>query len=160
MFIYSIYNVGPYTLAPFKVVWTRVANIEAAVVSEKNNKPIIPQETITLVALNNEQEAHYLCAMINSSPFQYACLSYSQAGGKSMGSPHVLENIRIPTFDQKNKFHIHLADLSIKAHQVTKTENKEKLKDVEEEIDQISAQIWGLTKEELKEIKLCLEELR
>lgn len=157
---YTMFAVGDYTFAPYKVVWTRIANIEAAVVSQKDGKPIIPQETISLVALDNKDEAHYLCSMINSSPFQYAAISYSQAGGKSMGSPHVLENIRIPKFDHKNKFHIHLAELSKKAHEVARIEDREKLKDIEEKIDDISAQIWGLTKEELKEIKLSLEELK
>jgi len=157
---YILVDIHKETFAPYKVVWTRIANIEAAVVSQRDGKPIIPQETISLVAFDNEDEAYYLCAMVNSSLFQYAAISYSQAGGKSMGSPHVLENIHIPTFDHKNKFHIHLAELSMKAHQVTKTENKEKLKDIEEEIDQISAQIWGLTNEELKEINFSLNQLK
>jgi len=156
---YSMFDVGNYTFAPYKVVWTRVANIEAAVVSEKDGKSIIPQETITLVALNNEQEAHYLCAMINSSPFQYACLSYSQAGGKSMGSPHVLENIRIPKFDSRNPLHVELAKLSEKAHAAAKADNEDIVQELEEEIDIVSAQIWGLSSDELKEIKESLEEL-
>ena len=156
---YSMFDVGNYAFAPYKVVWTRVANIEAAVVSEKDGKSIIPQETITLVALNNEQEAHYLCAMINSSPFQYACLSYSQAGGKSMGSPHVLENIRIPKFDSRNPPHVELAELSEKAHLIANVDDKDTLQNLEEEIDTVSAQIWGLTDDELKEIKTSLEEL-
>lgn len=42
----------------------------------------------------------------------------------------------------------------------TKTEDRDKLKEIEEEIDTVSAQIWGLTINELEEIKLSLEELR
>jgi len=155
---YILVDIHTETFAPYKVVWTRIADIEASVVSKKDGKPIIPQETISLVAFNNEKEAYYLCAMINSSPFQYASISYSQAGGKSMGSPHVLENIRIPKFDPKNKLHIHLADLSEKAHKETARGND--VADIENEIDDLSAQIWGLTKEELKEIKISLEELK
>ncbi len=139
-------------------MWTRVANIEAAVVSQKNGKPIIPQETISLVAFDNEDEAHYLCAMVNSSPFEYASVSYSQAGGKSMGSPHVLENIRIPKFDPKNKLHIRLAELSEKAHAIAKTDGDTSA--IENQIDDLAAEIWGLTKEELREIKVSLEELK
>ena len=156
---YSMFNVGDYTFAPYKVVWTRIANIEAAVVSQKNEKPIIPQETISLVAFDTEEEAYYLCAMINSSHFQYACISYSQTGGKSMGSPHVLENIRIPKFDPQNKLHFQLTELSKKAHEIAKTDKIDELREIEEKIDKISAQIWGLTDEELKEIKLSLKEL-
>jgi len=156
---YSMFNVGDYTFAPYKVVWTRIANIEASVVSEKDGKPIIPQETISLVACDNEKEAYYICAMINSSHFQFASISYSQAGGKSMGSPHVLENIRISQFDPQNKLHLYLAELSQKAHEAAKRDDKKTLKNIEEEIDKVSAQIWGLTEEELNEIKISLKEL-
>jgi len=156
---YILVDIHKETFAPYKVVWTRIATIQAAVISEKEDKSIIPQETISLVPFDNEEVAHYFCAMINSSPFQYASISYSQVGGKSMGSPHVLENIHIPKFDPQNKLHLDLAELSGKAHKVAKTDNRETLREIEGEIDETSAQIWGLTKEELKEIKLSLEEL-
>lgn len=157
---YSMFDVGNYTFTPYyKVVWTRLSSIEAAIVHRHNMKIVIPQETLTFVDLDNEKEAYYLCAMINSSVFQYACISYSQAGGKSMGSPHILENIRIPKFDPDNKLHLKLAELSENAHQLAKMDNLQELKKVEEDIDKISAQIWGLTAEELEEIKKSLEEL-
>ena len=156
---YSLAAVSDYTFAPYKVVWTRIANIEAAVVSTLEEKPIIPQETITLVACSSEEEAHYIAATVNSSPFQFAIISYSQAGGKSMGSMHVLENIHIPKFDPKNFLHLKLAKLSKKAHVAAKANNKKIINEAEEEIDTVSAQIWGLTEGELKEIKISLEEL-
>lgn len=156
---YILVDIHKETFAPYKVVWTRISKIEAAVVSQQDGKPIIPQETITYVALDDENEAHFLCAMVNSSPFQFAAISYSQAGGKSMGSPHVLEYIHIPKFDVQNKLHIILSELSKKAHEFAALDDKEKLKEVEDEIDKVAAQIWGLTSEELKEIKRNLEEL-
>jgi len=155
---YSLAAVSDYTFAPYKVVWTRIANIEAAVVSEKDGKPVIPQETITLVPCDNKHESHYLCAMVNSAPFQYTCVSYSQTGGKSMGSPHVLENIRVPKFEHNNSLHIRIANLSEKAHEETLKGNE--ISAIENEIDDLAATIWGLTKEELKDIKLSLEELQ
>lgn len=155
---YSLAAVNNYTFLPFKVVWTRMAKIEAAVVSNKNGKPIIPQETISYVPLHNKQEAYYVAGMINSSPFQYAAISYSQEGGKSMGSPHILENIRIPKFNPENNLHLRLAELSQKAHEETAKGND--VSEIEEEIDLLTAKIWGLTDDELKDIKKSLEELR
>ena len=148
-----MFAVGNYTFAPYKVVWTRIANIEAAVVSTLEGKPIIPQETITLVACSSEEEAHYIAATVNSSPFQFAVISYSQAGGKSMGSMHVLENIHIPKFDSHNPLHLRLAELSEKAHTAANADDRDMLQKLEEEIDIISAQIWVLTSDELKEVK-------
>jgi len=78
---------------------------------------------------------------------------------KAWGSPYVLENIRIPKFDPKNKLHLYLAELSQKAHESAEIDDQENLKDIEEEIDEVSAQIWELTKEELNEIKISLKEL-
>ncbi|HFD38233.1 MAG TPA: SAM-dependent DNA methyltransferase, partial [Anaerolineae bacterium] len=82
---YSMFNVGDYTFAPWKVVWGRIGNrIGASVIPNG-----IPQETISLVACDNEAEAYYIAALVNSTPFQFAAYSYSQAGGKSFGSPHI-----------------------------------------------------------------------
>lgn len=156
---YSMFDVGDYTFAPYKVVWTRIAKIEAAVVNTLDGKYIIPQETITLVACNSKEEAHYIASLINSSIFQYGATSYSQAGGKSMGSMHVLENIRIPKFDPTNKIHQELAGLSQNAHQAAKIGGEVGLKEIEQRIDKLAAQIWGLAAKELEEIAISLEEL-
>jgi len=167
--------VGLHTFAPWKVVWTRLAKIEAAVVGShlmpylKQSKPVVPQETITLVECSNEYEAHYICALVNSSPFQFAATSYSQEGGKSMGSPHILEHIRIPRFDPGNPVHRRLAALSMRAHKVAergerahKTAKRRKarvLGRIEARIDRVAARVWGLSRAELKEIQQTLREL-
>jgi len=156
---YTMFAVGDYTFAPYKVVWTRIAKIEAAVVNTLDGKYIIPQETITLVACITKEEAHYMAALINSATFQYAATSYSQAGGKSMGSMHVLQNIRIPKFDPANKIYQELAGLSQNAHYAVTIGDEAGLRELEQRIDELAAQIWGLTGEELKEIQTSLEEL-
>ncbi|MBW1973115.1 MAG: N-6 DNA methylase [Deltaproteobacteria bacterium] len=156
---YTMFAVGEYTFAPYKVAWTRISTIASSVITQKNNKPIIPQETVTLVSLENKDEAFYLCAMINSLPFQFAATSYSQEGGKSMGSPHVLENIRIPKFNPKDSYHMSLAILSERAHELAREGNLSKLHEIENEIDEIAAKIWDITRDELKEIKTCLNEI-
>jgi hypothetical protein len=162
---YSMFAVGPYTFAPWKVVWTRIAKIEAAVVGShlmpylNQPKPIVPQETITLVECAGEDEAHYICALVNSSPFQFAATSYSQEGGKSMGSMHILEHIRIPRFDPGNLVHIRLAELSKEAHGAAARGDAQGLRAIEAEIDQQAAEVWGLSAEELRAVQESLMEL-
>lgn len=167
--------VGPHTFAPWKVVWTRIAKIEAAVVGShlmpylKQSKPVVPQETITLVECASKGEAHYICALVNSSPFQFAATSYSQEGGKSMGSPHILEHIRIPRFDPANPVHRRLEALSMRAHRVAKRgkgahkaakrRKARVLRRIEARIDRVAARVWGLSRAELKEIQQTLREL-
>lgn len=98
-------------------------------------------------------------SLVNSSIFQYAANSYSQSGGKSMGSMHVLENIRVPKFNAKSKVHQDLAVLSQNAHNAASTGDKAGLKELEQRIDELAAQIWGLTAEELHEIQTSLKEI-
>jgi SAM-dependent methyltransferase len=156
---YGVMDIGTYTFAPWKVVWTRLARIEAAVVSLHEGKPIVPQETVTLVECSSANEAHYICALVNSSPFQFAAISYSQEGGKSMGSMHILEHIRIPRFDPKNPVHLRLAELSKQAHEAAKVGDEMRLREIEAEIDLWAAKLWNLTDDELRDIQQSLAEL-
>jgi len=155
---YTMFGVGTYTFSKYKVVWTRIAKIEAAVVTEKDGKTILPQETITLVPTDNKDEAYYLAAMVNSTPFQFTVNSYSQ--GKSLGSTHVLDNVNIPKFNSENSLHLQLVELSEKAHKAANVDDQKSIKLIEEELDNLSAQIWELTPEELKETRSSLEELK
>ena len=123
---YSLFNIGEYSFSRWKVIWTRIGKVEAAVVGPVEGKPCIPQETITLVDCSGEDEAHFLAAAINSTPFQFAVSSFSQRGGKSMGSMHVLRYVRIPQFARHESAHQKLVELSKAAHKSTKQGEVEK----------------------------------
>jgi SAM-dependent methyltransferase len=158
---YSMFDVGDYTFASCKVVWMRMASkIMASVIGTYDGKPIIPPDTVTLVSFADEEEAYYLCAVVNSSPFDFAAQSYSQRGGKSFASPHIMGNIRVPKFNRKDKVHLELASLSQQAHQATARGDQETVSSIEKSIDELAVEVWGLTKEELKEIQESLKELR
>ena len=156
---YSMFNVGPSAFAPWKVVWTRLAKMEAAVVGFHMHRPIVPQETVALVECSLGKEAHYICALVNSLPFQVAAASYSQESGKSMGSMHILEHLRIPRFDPKNPVHCRLAELSAAAHEAAGSAHTHRLHRIEAEIDRQAARLWGLTQTELDELQQTLREL-
>ena len=124
---YAMFGIGTYTVARYKVVWKRMANdIVGAVIGQVKTdfgyKIIIPTDTTSLFATENADEAHYLCAIINSTPVRDFVKSFSSAG-RGFGTPSVMENIGIPKFDPKNKIHQKLADISQKCHQL-KSESK------------------------------------
>jgi SAM-dependent methyltransferase len=157
---YSVFNVGDYTFEPYKVVWARIgSSMTAAVVGMSSGKPIVPQETITLVAFEISMEAHYVCAVVNSAPFNFAAQSYSQKGGKSFGTPSILENIRVPCYDPASPIHRQLAALSQQTHEAAAMEDTAWVREIEAEIDRLAARLWGLTEEELWEIQESLTEL-
>ncbi|MGQ9823285.1 MAG: N-6 DNA methylase, partial [Thermogutta sp.] len=110
---YSMFDVGDYTLSAVKVVWHRmVAPIGAVVVCKEHGKPILPQETHAFVGLDDPAEAFYLAGLLNSLPFNLAAMAYSEAGGKSFGSPHILENLYVPKFDPQDRKHRRVAELA------------------------------------------------
>ena len=161
---YSMFAVGDYTFAPYKVVWTRVGkDIFGAVVGIASvagkPKPIVPAETAVLVAFQEESEAHYFCSVLNSTPWRYVIVSTAVHGTGGFGSPNVLEKARIPRYDPTNPIHRQLAALSQQAHEATAAGDTARVREIETEIDRLAAQLWGLTEAELREIQESLEEL-
>jgi hypothetical protein len=159
---YTMFAVGEYTFAPWKVVWPNMGNrIEASVVSDLDGKPVIPQHIVSLVPLTCDSEAHYVCALVNSAPFQSAAYAYAQAGGKSFGTPHILENICLPRFNPEDANHRDLSNLSRRAHAIrASNDDEEALRAVEAAIDRAAARAWGLTDDELAELRASLKELK
>jgi hypothetical protein len=157
---YSMFDVGDYTFAPWKVVWPNIASmLNAAVVGSSEGKVVVPQHIVTLVACETEEEAHYICALINSSSANFAARTYSQEGGKSFGDPHILGHIRIPRYNPQDAVHRRLAELSQAAHQAARREDAAELARIEAEIDRQAAQLWDLSEAELREIQQSLAEV-
>jgi len=160
---YIMVNIRKNSFAPYKVAWKRMGDkINASVLSPLEDsyigsKPIIPQETISFIPLKQEEEAHYLCSILNSVEITFLVKSFSQLGGKSFATPSILGQINITRYDPKNEIHQKLAQLSEKAHKLASENNVDELAKNEEEIDNTVAMFYGLTDKELKEIKNSLK---
>lgn len=145
---YSQFNIGSYTFAKHKVIWKQMSNdLMACVISQTKTpigyKTVIPLHTTALIATDNESEAHYLCAIINSKSVRDFIKSFSSAG-RGFGTPSVMGHIGIPKFDSKNGIHRNLADLSKKCHQL-KAEGKEKeIEELEEDNDKLVKKMFGV----------------
>jgi len=161
---YALYNTGPYSFASFKVVWTRVGNdIKCAVVGDEQqqylkNCVVTPIETVVFVPFEDLNESHFFCALLNSTISRFAIFSYSNKGTGSFGSPHILDHIAIPKYDELIGIHKELSKISMQCHE--KVSAGISVSDLEDQNDQFAAELWGLTKEELKDIKDSLEEMR
>jgi len=159
---YTMFAVGPYTFAPWKVVWLGfgATEMKAAVVGSVGGKPVMTNQAMhPFVSLDKEHEAHYLCACLNSSVVNLAVISHTQLGGKSFAQSNILERIRIPRFDPGNPVHLRLAELSKEAHAAAARGDAQGLRAIEAEIDQQAAQVWGLSAEELQAVQESLSEL-
>ena len=159
---YSMYNVGKYTVAPVKVVWRRMdRRINAAVVEELDDpllgaRAVIPQETCVLVAAESCDEAHYLCAVLNSSVVGFLVTSHSVRGGKGFGTPSMLDFVPLRRFEPNDPLHGELAASSRQAHQAAR--RGEDLAEIQQEIDRLAGRLWGLEKSELDVIRRALVE--
>jgi hypothetical protein len=151
---WSMFDVGEYSFSQIKVVWRSMASsMMAAVVGPVDGKPVVPQHVVTLLAVDNEEEAHYCCAVLNSAPFDFAVRSYSQRGGKSFGTPHILTYVRVPMFSPRNPHHRTLASLSKAAHDAVAAGDTEGVRVLEGSVDETAAELWGITEGDLAEIQ-------
>jgi hypothetical protein len=145
---YAMYGIGLYTVARYKVVWKRMASdIVAAVISHHKTpfgyKTLIPTDTTSLFATGREDEAHYLCAIINSTPVRQFIKSFSSAG-RGFGAPSVMNHVGIPKFDSENELHQKLAQLSKTLH-ILKAENKiGEVARLEKEVDASMCRLFGI----------------
>ncbi|MCC6005094.1 MAG: N-6 DNA methylase, partial [Thermofilum sp.] len=171
---YWVFNVKP-SLAPYKVVWKEVSarmkagGFHVAVIGPLNDKylgekPVIPDHTVVLIPVESEDEAYYLAGILNSTIIalllQYAVVeSISKLG--------------IPRYDPNNYLHRMIAELSRRAHELAKCvyvdekhkhciniDAHEELKKIEAELDITVAQLFGCSKDVLKEIEKLMAILK
>jgi hypothetical protein len=120
--IYSIYCVGDYSFSPYKVVWLEQQDpktFRSAVVSEEinsliPNRLIVPDHKLYFAVVDSLEEAHYLCAFLNSHPVR------TWLGGFLLGSQigtSIFEYMRIPKYDSQDDDHQQLVRLSEISHQ-------------------------------------------
>ncbi|MDS0299038.1 type I restriction endonuclease subunit M [Halogeometricum sp. S1BR25-6] len=119
---YSLFGLGPYTWADYKVVWCRlgykphfavVSTVEDPLLGEK---PVVPGDHCMFVGTDDEREAHYLCALLNSAPYQ-RCLRDISSGGKSSLSKSTVSRLAMPEWEASER-QVALAEASLDAHGV------------------------------------------
>jgi type II restriction/modification system DNA methylase subunit YeeA len=172
---YAVYDIGTYTFAPYKVVWKNIAGeisgkaeFSCAVIGDYEDKflgrkILIPNVKLMLVPLKFEEEAYYLCGILNSTFVRAIVASYVIETGIST---HILDIIKPPKYDPNNRLHEKIADLSRRAHELARCIYAEKkpdycrgmdaekeLRKVEGDLDMAVAQLFGLSEEDLREFE-------
>ncbi|MFB6252324.1 MAG: type I restriction endonuclease subunit M [Halobellus sp.] len=155
---YSLFGLGPYTWTEYKVVWCRLGfKPHFAVVSSVTDpllgeKPVVPGDHCMFVGTDDEREAHYLCGLLNSAPYQ-RCLRDISSGGKSSLSKSTVGKLALPEWSAAPQ-QLRLAELSSQAHDIVpehvdcskRTYNQKtipELESVQAEIDRTTEAILG-----------------
>jgi SAM-dependent methyltransferase len=155
---YSMFDVGAYSFAPYKVVWhgIGVRRMVAAVVSQQAGKAIMSnQATMPFIAIDNEDEAHYLAGCLNSAPFGYAIVARTQLGGKSFAPPGIVKHLAIDAYDSQVAHHRRISELARQAAQSTAQEQIH----IEQKLAEVVAEAWGISPQQLDAIQQNLQEL-
>lgn len=145
---YSQFNISEYTFAKYKVVWKRMANdVFAAVISQFKTpfgyKVIVPTDTVSLIAINNKEEAHYLCGLLNSESVREFIKSYSSAG-RGFGTPSAIKFVGIPKYDDKNILHDQISKISQKLHELKENNDLTKSQEIEKKLDGMVVKLFGI----------------
>ncbi|MEA1949814.1 MAG: hypothetical protein U9N87_00400, partial [Planctomycetota bacterium] len=98
-------------------------------------RPVVPQETCVIVAVETADEAHYLAAALNSRRSDFIVGGHSVSGGKGFGTPSMLDYLGIKRFDPRDERHMELARLSRLAHE--RAAGGGDTVEIEEEIDAV-----------------------
>ncbi len=122
---WSLYNVGPYTFAPHRIVWREQSReFECAVLEDSE---AIPDAKLIVVPCASAEEARYLAALLNSTPAREFIHSFRI---HTQTSTHILEHLRVPQFDSRDPVHSALSMLAGLEHQAA--------------IDERAGEIWQL----------------
>lgn len=151
---YSMFDVSEYTFTPYKVVWREQAAefTVAAVVAE--DRPIIPDHKLMMVAVESAEEAYYLAGMLGNVVSRYVVASYILSISTSTA---ILENLAIPQFDARNRQHEAISDCSRRLHEAAA--EGQPLDELEDELDRLAAGVFGITEHQLGEIRGSYREL-
>jgi len=162
---YSMFNIAQNSFAPFKVAWRRMGiDLRTTVLSETSDehlgaRQIIASDTVTIVPSHEEEEAYYLAGLMNSTPCRAAVYTYSPPG-RGLGTPAILQTLRIDRFDAKNRIHKEVSRLAASLSKMHLRPNPpfSTIEDAEEQLDKTASQYWGLTLADLAELRAIAEE--
>ena len=114
----------------------------ACVISTKSIAPlagklVIPDSKVLFCPMENEDEAHYLCALLNSKPVTDIIEGYTL---ELQRGTDILRNIKIGKFDSKDSICKELSTLSKIAHK--KYPNEKEIKELQEKIDKLALKFF------------------
>ena len=148
---WSMYNVGNYTFAPARVVWReQTSSFQCAVVEGEADVVPVADAKLIVVACGSSDEAHYLAAILNSSPARLVIDSYVV---KIQISTHVLKNLAVPTFSPTDSLHQALAGQSRLCHSAARQGEAATIASLERGLDGFAAELWDIDSGSLERIQ-------
>ena len=161
---YSAYGIGKYTFADYKVVWKYISGkisgkgkFDVAVVNTFagmfGEKTVVPDSKVVMIPSNDEDEAHYIAAVLNSSVARLIVAGYAM---ETAISTHVMNHVGVYPYNPRDVHHARLVELSKQAHEMTRSAQTENVTSIEREIDSVVAGLYSISGKGLDDIKQYL----
>lgn len=115
---FSIYNVGDYSFAPYKVIWAEMtgdfcaAVIATGEVPTIGERPYVADHKLYFADFIEPVPAYYLCGLLHSEIVK----EMIEAHNVSTNMGDIFKHVSLPEFDQADSDHLQLANLVKKAH--------------------------------------------
>lgn len=126
---YDVYNVGDYTLMPWKVLWPEMATRFYAAVAGSTRVPVagtrpyVPDHKVYFVGFNDPEPAHFLCGLLNTPMVR----EWVESHIVSIQMGNIFKHMNLPEYDATNFAHAALAELVKEAHREHNAENRAQL---------------------------------
>lgn len=136
---YKLFRIGPYTFADHKVVWQQTGistGIQSGVIS---NNSYLPDQKVPLIPVEDLDEAHYICGIMNSSFISTVLDSYLMIDA----SPGIMDSLNIPGWE-KSELQNEIANISQYMHDESTDV------DLISELDDLVAELYNLSPAEKK----------
>jgi hypothetical protein len=104
-------------------------------------KEVISTDTTSFMVAASREEAHYLCAVLNSDLVNEYIGSFS-SGGRGFGAPSVMQNLHVPHYDPSNVVHRKLVEFSNEAHR--RVEGSKPIDDIDDKVNQAVRKLWNI----------------
>jgi hypothetical protein len=153
---YAMFGISEDTFSPNKVVFRKIGEemIACSMHSDINGICVVADQSLNIIQVNSIRESYYLSGLLNSIPVRW----YIKATATRNVPSQIISDLRIPRFNENEIVRREISRISELCHE--KTTMGIPVADLEEQIDELAAELWGLTKEELRDIKESLEEMR
>jgi len=154
---YWLFNVQQ-ALSPFKVVWKEIAGaitgtgvFTSAVLKPQKHKTlgtriVVPDHKLMFVPTQTLDEAYYLSAILNSTPIRLIVGSYTI---ETHLATEVTKKIRIIPYTG-DSMQSKLAKMAGEAEAATKNEDKNRVLQLEHDIDDLVGQMYGVKPDQIE----------
>ncbi len=159
---YMLFRLSPIKMNTFKVGYADTSTrLSACVIPRKvkdkflGEKHVVVDGTADIITIQDENEAHYVCSMLNSTPMRTFAYTIALAKG---GVPFkrftswMIASLPIPRYAPESESCKELIKISLQAHRAAGRRDLSLLAKCESSIDELALPLFNMTKRDLENL--------